>query len=1567
MFTCQYLKHPFQNDPGVSQRQRAIDELLSDNVRIDGRSTAELLQYIFRLSRNINYYETDMSVSDWQPLFRNSLPFLIAEICTYDTKTLRDKFRLFGTMFSKQPGKPGLQLLLYYMYYHAIGKFNDWQLKLAGKQTGLEAAVRQLIGDTLRSPVRDFIAVVNTASRIYGVKRINIIALVENETWQFTTDDLRGEIAATNGAILDNCKNMQQLKKIMDAAFASFMNAIESLSLLAPGYMEASLEPEKEALQKSHAPHLALIFAFIKLFGRMQGELNKKTRRHLDFFYKEVLNIRSAPAQPDKAHIVFELQKILRNELQKYALPKGTLLKDGKDDNKQEILFSTDEEIVVNEAQIVEKKTLFLNQDSVPFETRPGLMESHTYVGGVYMAPKADMADGVKEDFSDGQPVNWYTLGNKDSKFIAPGKKDPIPYPGARLGFILASPVLYLAEGTRTIDIKVVCKLDTTTCGTQPPYPPENLMEGINKILSDSYILINEDIIDAAVKKGLSENSAKKIREYKDVESNAGLPRYCHWIDFLTKNSTVKNEVEILPELFYERHALSILFSGEKEWIKPSSIDTLKLDNMVTIGDKGFDLLIKMTLKADRPGVVFFNKETLKEDFNTTLPLVKIELDPAIKLEYEFKDVDGTCCLERRSAITNVVSMYHFFRAARVQNTTEIRVDVCGVKNLVVQNDENVMDVNAPIYPFGTRPDVADFDVVNPSKAYCFTRALVEDVVSNGISKRGENALKAEAQKKARKTKKQFDDFLKAYVRIENEKEKPEDVKDRAIIQERFKLKNYCPRNLRGPNFYLGSKEIFFKAWETICIKLNWKDKPESFNDHYLAYVKREDYFTCDDPTDATRQVFGLNECEFEVNFALLEEGNWKKEKDDDYADPNPVTGDNNRKLFTKDNCKHCDDGSYEYSFKVENDNFDSTPVFVDFPVEFNQYTVHSRHGFLKLNLQNQDFLHKNYAFVLARQMMAFGKLPSKQQQEGAVYYDPAIGPYVFDTTFIKAQLEAGKKVAGRINIDINDTDGINDLAGSVDDDILKDEANDIRGILRDQSAIPENYALTEDAKLIEKQLTDILSTIGAVDTVQAIIPNEPWTPIISNIALDYTATATVSDTDLIHLHPYPGTYKHEEIELKPSLFPVFCDEGNLFIGLKDLVPGSNLNMLFQLAEATANSEADSQDVLWHYLTNNNWKPLRIGFELLNDGTGGLTTSGIIKFSIPGDISTGNSILPKEFFWIKAATGKNSKAVSETINIYAQAVSATFTNTELNDKKRLAAPLQAGRITKLHTADPHIKKVNQFYETFGGQVNEDAGPYYTRVSELLRHKSRAIQKWDYERLVLEKFPLLYKAKCINHSFKTNADDYISDIPYAPGYVLLAVIPDLNKLKAGNSFEPKAPVSVLQDIELYFRSVTSPFVRLRAVNPRYEKIFFSLKVQFVKGVDKKFYEKKLEADLRYFMAPWAIGKYDKLSFGQILNRSDIIRFLESTEYIDYILKMEMKHEEVTDLCPENDDDEKKDKLAVKESEKVLPQTPRSILVAGKICVKAVDSCDKWCTAPPVTGKQCNQSIPITTLL
>jgi hypothetical protein len=127
---CKDLIHPFQNDPGISQRQRVMDDLLSGSAKIDGRNIADLLNYFIQLSRHINYYDSNLNITDWQKFFQASLPFTISEIVRYDKNKVQDKLAFYNELFDKKPGKASLQLLLRYIYYTLIKPVNTWSLKL---------------------------------------------------------------------------------------------------------------------------------------------------------------------------------------------------------------------------------------------------------------------------------------------------------------------------------------------------------------------------------------------------------------------------------------------------------------------------------------------------------------------------------------------------------------------------------------------------------------------------------------------------------------------------------------------------------------------------------------------------------------------------------------------------------------------------------------------------------------------------------------------------------------------------------------------------------------------------------------------------------------------------------------------------------------------------------------------------------------------------------------------------------------------------------------------------------------------------------------------------------------------------------------------------------------------------------------------------------------------------------------------------------------------------------------------------------------------------------------------
>ncbi len=499
-------------------------------------------------------------------------------------------------------------------------------------------------------------------------------------------------------------------------------------------------------------------------------------------------------------------------------------------------------------------------------------------------------------------------------------------------------------------------------------------------------------------------------------------------------------------------------------------------------------------------------------------------------------------------------------------------------------------------------------------------------------------------------------------------------------------------------------------------------------------------------------------------------------------------------------------------------------------------------------------------------------------------------------------------------------------------------------------------------------------------------IPNEPYTPEIKEISLDYTASACRGEKDFkfIHLYPCEGTNKtigftevldgqvvsNEGFEETPYLFPHHTDSGSLFLGFENLRPGSNVQLLFQLAEATGDSELVRKEVKWEYLSKDNkWMLLRPQRDVLIDDTKQLTTSGIVKIAVPTNIAkpqlpdvelpadeTKITIMPAQYRWLKVSVPENASAFSETVGVFTQAVKVIYQPTETNERDNMV--LEPEQIAALAEADSNVKGILQPFASFGGQLPEVGNTFNKRVSERLRHRGRAISAFDYEHLVLENFPKVYRAKCINHSLALPAPQFVKDLDVAPGFINIAVIPDLNQLNLGNPLEPRVPISLLTEIRDYLKKKHSPFVKTKIMNPRYERVNISVRVGFLPGKDVNYYTEKLKEDITNFLAPWLIGDFEKLNFGQNVTRSGLMRFIENRDYIDFVTLLGMVHQD--DTCDVKEQKDSAGSTSASEGcnqqidcpdeyrycqtrppdckiENIYPMTARSILTAGDIQV------------------------------
>ncbi|MFD2565662.1 baseplate J/gp47 family protein [Aquimarina rubra] len=440
---------------------------------------------------------------------------------------------------------------------------------------------------------------------------------------------------------------------------------------------------------------------------------------------------------------------------------------------------------------------------------------------------------------------------------------------------------------------------------------------------------------------------------------------------------------------------------------------------------------------------------------------------------------------------------------------------------------------------------------------------------------------------------------------------------------------------------------------------------------------------------------------------------------------------------------------------------------------------------------------------------------------------------------------------------------------------------------------------------LNESFLHDLFPRIFSValskeNVSNTLIPNPPYTPQIETIKVGYDAQASTTDNDvkLFHEHPFGVSEENEELKnnsvLKTAdrvikLLPAY-QNGSLFIALENAENLQSVSLLVQTLEGSENPEttndfAEGEKLEWSILCNNEWLSLNADFIITNN-TDNFLKSGIVKLSIPKQATKENTKLPTGYFWLKVDNPRDFDTVSQLIDIKSQAVLAQFENNN-NNLNHLQYGIPAGTISKLVERLANVKGALQEYGSFDGKREETDKEFYRRISERLRHKQRAITIWDYEHLVLQEFPDIYKINCLNH---TSLTSFLS-----PGDVTLVIIPNIINQNVYDPYKPRISKAKRNEIQNFINQLNTLHVTAQVINPIYEEVKVILKAKFYEGKDENFYSTQLQKDIAKLLAPWAFEETSIVDFGITLHESVVINYIEKLEYVDYITDFQLQKE------------------------------------------------------------------------
>lgn len=428
--------------------------------------------------------------------------------------------------------------------------------------------------------------------------------------------------------------------------------------------------------------------------------------------------------------------------------------------------------------------------------------------------------------------------------------------------------------------------------------------------------------------------------------------------------------------------------------------------------------------------------------------------------------------------------------------------------------------------------------------------------------------------------------------------------------------------------------------------------------------------------------------------------------------------------------------------------------------------------------------------------------------------------------------------------------------------------------------------------RVANQRALELAATISAQKPVTAAAyqVNPPYTPKIKRLTVDYTASVEVvldqadladGREQLFHVRPF-GSHPiaREEADGSYRFLPAYDDGGELYIGLAGVVAPQQLSLLMQMAEGSANPDYEPVPVEWSYLSGDRWLTLHHG-DVLRDTTRGLINTGIVQLRLPA--AAPSTQLPQGLYWLRVTIPRLTDSVCDVIAIHAQAVTATYVDNGDNPE-HYEQPLPAASIKTLVHHDARLGAVEQPYTSFGGRAKERAEDFYTRVSERLRHKQRALTLWDYERIVLEQVPQIYKVKCLPADLSEHPDD--------PGRVELIIIPDIHDKLPFDPFEPKAPADLLADVERVLAPCTPAFATVKARNARYVSIKARFGVRFAPGRDEGYFKKLLGEELCRFLSPWAYAEGADIAIGGRIYANSIINFVDQRDYVDYVATIKL---------------------------------------------------------------------------
>ncbi|MGL5889593.1 MAG: hypothetical protein ACRC3B_06905, partial [Bacteroidia bacterium] len=419
----------------LTRHNRAPALLNPAAVPVDERTMLDDLMLTGALSGYINFFNTDNEVQGtWHTFFGKSEPVLLAGIASTDLKKLDADFREYFDAF-RRSDRDNIKIeriteMFRFNLMLAV-RINHWYVHLSkGEYGSVQKEFENQITGRLRPPlyVLRFIGARASQSGFFGKD-------LEVNINQFSEQWLIDGTFSPPAHLMQHAAGGNALETVVQALRRTYHDFFQAITHLVE-YTRTNFD----SILLTHSgnrPDISLFLAFLKMVGKSRDQLNTFTQRHLDYYYKDVLKSTPLTHTPDYTFVTFSL-----SEGETLAqLPAGTLLEAGKDAGGQFLYYETEKDVSINKTEIAALRTLFVSRNPT-IVTWAGTT-SVPMVKSIYSS-----ADPMRA--ANGEPLEWWSLTGTDQHYLS---KAESTMQHARLGFSIAAPAFFMAEGKRDVTI----------------------------------------------------------------------------------------------------------------------------------------------------------------------------------------------------------------------------------------------------------------------------------------------------------------------------------------------------------------------------------------------------------------------------------------------------------------------------------------------------------------------------------------------------------------------------------------------------------------------------------------------------------------------------------------------------------------------------------------------------------------------------------------------------------------------------------------------------------------------------------------------------------------------------------------------------------------------------------------------------------------------------------------------------------------------------------------------------------------------------------------------------------